>query len=213
MSSLTIDSLTGSMFQNACKYQLEYYEGKGLATAKQYGVQASQIFDPKTGVRQVITIRSLPDLEGVLPPAGHQFIFECKVCSGASFNFMAGHFHDRQFKHLITRASFGATTFIALHWNARTLKTKSEASETWAFPVHPEMQFWIDVGVQSRKMITRQDCRQYAVPIQWATEGRQRDLHPDLLTAISELRQLRQIAKGTSTDDKANDQSVPTADV
>lgn len=193
MQSLQIDTLTGSMFQNACKYQLEYYESHGLATAKQYGVQASQLFDPKTKERKVITIRSLPDIEGVLPPHGHQFIFECKVCSGASFNFMAGHFHDRQFKHLITRASFGATTFIALHWNARQLKTKTEASETWAFPVDPKMQFWIDVGVESRKMISRQDCRQYAVPIAWSRAGQQRDLHPDLLTAITTLMQLRMV--------------------
>lgn len=185
-SSQTGSSLTAREFEDICLYRMRQEEEAGRATMSRYGVQAS-MFRDQTGQMVWQPKQSLPDFEGVLPPLGRQFVTDCKVCGAASFPLHDEHFKERQLRHLLLRADFGAIAFLTLHFAERQLKTKHDPAATWAFPVFRTHPLWLAFDRLETKRITREDCEEYARPIHWNTFDGGRKPRPDLLSAIREL--------------------------
>ena len=142
-----------------------------------YGVQAV-----RAGPTQIIAMKSLPDFEGILSDDHRQIIFDCKVCSQASFNLSP--YRDRkkrQTDHMLERSQYGAICGFLIHWNERRLKTKSEVAETWWFPIHHEMKFWHEFKSAEVRRITRADCREYGTEVTWQRNK------PDLCSTLTIL--------------------------
>lgn len=182
--ALTIDDrLKGADLEQLVVQRAEKYRAAGMADVKRYGVQAVRTKE------EWQVIRSKPDFEGVVPGA-YQFIFDCKVESGASFDL--SRYRDdvkgpkrRQLNHMFERASYGVRCFFLIHWNARELATKSEPAITWAFPVHARMHFWVAFLDGEVRKITRSDCAEFGRLIPWTLFGeRDRSPQPDFLAAI-----------------------------
>lgn len=168
-------------FEEVILYRMRQEEEAERCTMGRYGVQASF----RDGKWQPIS--SLPDFEGVLPPAAMQFVIEAKVCSGASFPLDDDKFKRRQFKHLVTRAKFGAVSILLIHFNARELSKSVEPEQTWAFPVSLDHPFWEAFDRGETKRITRADCEEYAVLVPWNCLPSGRTPRPDVLSAVLEL--------------------------
>jgi len=144
-----------------------------------YGVQAVN-----TGGNQgVITIKSLPDFEGILTGSLRQYIWDCKVCSQASFDLSP--YRDRkkrQLNHMLERSRFGAYCGFLIHWNPRELKTKSFPAETFWFPVRHDCPFWGAFAAAEQSRITRDDCREYGEEMIWS--GKRPELLQTLLNKM-----------------------------
>lgn len=168
-------------FEEVVLYRMRQEEELGRLCAGRYGVQGSF----REGKWQPIV--SLPDFEGVLPPRATQFVFDAKVCGAASFPLDDDKFKRRQFKHLTTRARFGAITFLLLHFTERALSKTTQPEVTWAFPVLLDHCFWSAFDRGEVKRITRSDCEEYAVLVRWNTLPGGRTPRPDILAAIYEL--------------------------
>lgn len=178
--------MKGSDFEKLCLDQMKWEERRGTATANRYGVQGTRI----DGVWQ--PIHSLPDFEGVLSD-GWQFMFDSKVCQQSSFSlskFRPGtkEAKARQLTHMLNRADFNVGCFFLIYWPKRILKTRIDPEQTWAFPIHREHPFWIEFLNDETSSISRDDCEQYGVPVQWEIKPRCRTSRPDILPAIIELR-------------------------
>jgi len=178
-------------FEEACLYRMRQHEERGEATMSRYGVQASFYKDPKREEMTWRPIQSLPDFEGVIPPSGRQFIFDCKVCSSASFPLDEDKFKRRQLKHLVTRAKFGVICFLLIHFNERILQRGIVTSETWAFPVYAMHPLWRAFDAGETKRITREDCQEYGVKVEWNVLSGGRTIRPDILSAIDRLKEGR----------------------
>ena len=155
--------MTGKEFEDIVARVCRAYRDKGTASIGRYGVQAI-----RTSPTDIVTIRSLPDFEGPVSGSGTQYIFDCKVCSQASFDLSA--FRDkkkRQLDHMIERSRYGATCAFLIHWNARKLKTKHESLETWWFPVYWHSKFWDAFEHGEVRRITRADCYEYGKEVDW----------------------------------------------
>jgi penicillin-binding protein-related factor A (putative recombinase) len=184
--------MTGKEFEKLIQLQMDAEERRGNATMSRYGVHAVFIDGKWT------PINSLPDFEGVLR-GGRQFVFDAKVCSSrASLPLNESKVTERQLRHLLKRARFGAVTFLLIHFPERVLKTKTTPAETFAFPVYPESEFWLRVESGEIKSICREDCHVLAASVEWI-EGRGRP-RPDLLPAIMELAGETQPAQVIQTD-------------
>ena len=133
-------------------------------------------------------VPSLPDFEGIQAERGSQFIFDAKVCSQAAFPLSGGtsrSFFSRQYSHLIRRSRFGALTFILLHFNARTLKTKSEPAGTFLIPVVEGMTLWKRYDDGWLRTLTRDLSSKYGISVSWGLASpRTRLVTPDFYTAI-----------------------------
>lgn len=185
-----MDKLTGSEFEAIVEKRCLKYMEAGVAHVRKYGVQAvyTKFAGPNREPGWQI-LQSKPDYEGVIHGA-RQFIFDCKVESGASFDL--GRYRDetngpkrRQLNHMLERAEYGVRCFFLIHWNARELKTKSEQAITYAFPVHPKMPFWVAFMAGETKSISRHDCSEFGVLIPWTLFGeRDRSLQPDFIAAL-----------------------------
>lgn len=179
--------MKGKEFEKLLLDRMAYHERQGEATMSRYGVHATFMKNRETGKAEWRPIHSLPDFEGVLAPDGRQFVVECKVSNQASLNLQDSHFSDRQLKHLLTRARFGSISILLIHFPERILKTRTDEAQTWAFPVFDEHQFWQLFAAGGTRSISRGDCQDYAVPVQWNTTPGGRTERPDLLAAIREL--------------------------
>jgi penicillin-binding protein-related factor A (putative recombinase) len=181
MSDFQNESLTGSDFQAICKDRCYEYKRLGIAAVGEYGVQG--VF--KDG--KWMPIQSLPDFEGAMA-SGHHMMFDCKVCSQASFS-LGPYRQDtrapkaRQLKHMRDRAEFNVASFFLLHWNARLLKRSSYPPETFIFPICAN-RFWEQYDAAQVMSITREDCDKYGVPVPWNILGQARTFRPDFLPAV-----------------------------
>jgi penicillin-binding protein-related factor A (putative recombinase) len=134
-------------------------------------------------------IVSLPDFEGVTAD-GHQFIFDAKVCSAASYPLSGGTSKSlkNQYRHMRRRAVFNVTCFLLMHFNARALKTKADEELTVLFPIG-DNDFWAAYEAENKKSITRDDAREYGVVVNWGPASpRAKLITPDLYTALTELQ-------------------------
>jgi penicillin-binding protein-related factor A (putative recombinase) len=175
--------LKGSEFEGIVQGRLDKYREAGLASISRYGVQAVRSRD------QWHVIQSKPDYEGLVM-SGPQVIFDCKVCSQASFP-LDEYRNDvkapkrRQLNHMIERARYGAKCFFLLHWNPRDLATKKDQAITYAFWVSSEIGFWERFFAGEIKRITREDCQAYGSVVPWTLFGpRDRVQQPDILAVL-----------------------------
>lgn len=133
-------------------------------------------------------LQSLPDFEGLIPPRGTQFITDAKVCGKPSFDLREQSTSaSRQLRHMLERDKFGAICFYAIHFTPRELAGGIQDAETWAFPVSASHPFWEAFDRGEQKRITREDCREYGVPIEWNCLPGGRTERPDIVMAIYEL--------------------------
>lgn len=177
----------GKSFESVCLEVSRIVEANGQATFGRYGVQASMIDG------QWSPVASLPDCEGITAIDARQFVFDAKVCSAASFPLAKyterRSNQKRQLDHMLKRADFGATCFFLIHFNARHLKTKSEPTETFAFPVYLEHHLWQSFERREIMSISRSDCADYGVRVDWICHSdRGTKLRPDIIGAVRELR-------------------------
>lgn len=181
-----MDSLTGSELEKLVVDRgLEYRRDK-RAHISRCGVQAVRTKD------EWQVIPSLPDFEGV-DWVGHQFIFDCKVCSQASFDLSKYRSdvkgaRSRQLKHMLERAEFGVRCFFLLHWNARAGKTFTLPAETFAFPISGLLDFWQAFERGEIRSITREHCSDLAIRVAWTTIGAGRKPRPDFLAAVERMK-------------------------
>lgn len=181
MSDYQNENLTGKDFQAICKDRGVEYRQIGIAMINECGVQGTFRDD------KWMPIQSYPDFEGV-SVSGHQFIFDCKVCSSASFA-LSSYRQDtraakyRQLKHMRDRAKFNVGCFFLIHWNARVMKTRSEPPETFVFPIE-DNGFWEEYDAARCLSITREDCDRWGVAVPWNILGRARTYRPDFWPAV-----------------------------
>src|SRR5262245_6242353 len=99
--------LRAKQFEEYCLARMRFEEILGRGTASRYGVMAHVEVQPGGRVTWH-PVDSLPDLEGVLPPVGRQFIMDCKVESGSAVPLKEDHVPLRQLTHMLRRSKFGA---------------------------------------------------------------------------------------------------------
>lgn len=164
------EKLTGREFEDVCLMDVQHHQKqkKPAFIFSRYGIQSATIFE-QNGKSFTRPIKSLPDFEGVLAPDGIQFIFDCKVCSQASFgsNEFRKFLDGRQFKHLLKRSDFGAICFLLIHWNARSLKKKKIEAATYAMPILATVKFWDDVSNGVELSLSRDLCAEYGIACHW----------------------------------------------
>ena len=158
-------------------------EPQGLYTVSRCGVMSffnKGVWTP---------VHSLPDMGGITAD-GREFVFDCKVCSQASYDLSGGTHKSfaHQLKYMRKRAKFGATCFILMHFNERILKTRSDPSFTVLFPIG-ETAFWLGYDEGSQKNITRTEAELYGIAVSWDSPGKKRKLSPNLYAALCALRQ------------------------
>ena len=200
-------SLTGREFEVLIEDRGLTYKERGALLVKKFGVQTmTEIVFGKRSIRE---IKSLPDYDMTLPPFGRQIVIEAKVCSQSSFTLseyvwegVRSGAKARQLKVMLDKSRYGAICGFLLHFNARaTEKTKKQfAAVTYLFPVHNEMEFWIQFSAKEKKSISLSDCERIGVRVVWDRIGQERTLRPDYLQAIQELisqSYLHEFARGT----------------
>jgi penicillin-binding protein-related factor A (putative recombinase) len=158
--------MTGREFEDAVARRCLWYREHNLASIGRYGVQAIH-----TSPTDVITMKSLPDFEGLVGGSPRQIIFDCKVCSQASFDLSP--YRDRkkrQLKHMFERSIYGATCGFLIHWNERELTRRTDKKITWWFPVDSQMPFWAEVESSVVRRITRDACEEYGKEMGWTAD-------------------------------------------
>ena len=123
-------------------------------------------------------------------PGGVSVRFDCKTVSGSSFSINDDHFGAGQKSELLSHASVGAVCFLLIHYNARTIKSRSFLPLTVAVPVHPGHLFWQGVAVGKTSSLNLETAFRIGVVIRWVIYGRERTYRPDVLTAVESIRQL-----------------------
>jgi penicillin-binding protein-related factor A (putative recombinase) len=183
MNQTTQDRLTGERFEGIVTERCVQLRMLGLASIGKYGVQSRLVGG------EWMPVQSLPDFEGVTM-GGRQLIFDCKVCSQASFPLekyrkLTGGSRAKQLTHMIERSHFGVRCFFLIHWNPRELKTRREPAVTYAFPVAHDHPFWVAFERGEVKSLDRHDCETYAQPVPWNLAGTSdRKPRPDVLAAV-----------------------------
>lgn len=186
-------------FEAICLERMKLEEINGRGTMGRYGVQASMRPDPVTGSPIWQPMRSLPDFEGVLPPAGVQFILEAKVVSGASLCLHSSHFAERQLRHLYRRSLFGSACGLLIHFNGRQLKRRNDPDLTVLFPVWPGHPFWIRFDLEEVSSLSRVTAEEQGIRVNWNRCPGGRKPRPDILSAVEDLIDLRDAALEAGT--------------
>lgn len=181
--------LTGKQFEDLIVPRLDWMRKRGKASIRRYGVHANVISRYEDGTVRARLIPSQPDFEGVFGRYATQTMFDAKVCSQSSFDLAkyrpeANGARARQLTHMYERASHGCPCFFLIHWNRRSLVSKIEPAETWAFPVHRDMFFWESFDSGMEKRINREHCRTHGVMVTWSANGSERTIRPDIMPAI-----------------------------
>jgi penicillin-binding protein-related factor A (putative recombinase) len=175
-------AITGSELEKLVVERGQEYRREKRAHISRCGVQAVRTKD------EWQVIPSLPDFEGV-DWIGHQFIFDCKVCSQASFDLSKYRSdvkgaRSRQLRHMLERAEFGVRCFFLLHWNERSGKTFKLQAKTFAFPISSRLEFWTAFERGEIRSITREHCSDHGIEVQWNVLGSGRKPRPDFLIAV-----------------------------
>lgn len=208
--------MKGTDFEKICVYRMEQEHELKRAIMGRYGTQSITIGEKPLDVdgwcdrlrrgpvnlslvqkfiqeardtgRHVQAMQSNPDFEGLLPPHGRQFVFDSKVCSQASFPLdKESRNQSRQLNHLLDRDEYGAVCFYLIHFPERSLVRATEPEQTWAFPVSRRHPFWLKFGRGEVKRVSRSDCHEYAVSVEWNCLPGKKKESPDIVMAIYEL--------------------------
>jgi hypothetical protein len=189
-----VDQGAGKSFEDAVLNRLARESGNNRGTFNRYGVQTAVIgFDKQRGMPSLRAIKSYPDIEGLLV-TGTQVVFDCKVCSQSSFDLAPFRLGDeqkgskeKQLRHMVGRADYGAVCGFLIHWNSRTLRKSEEPTATFWFPVQREMPFWIRFWKGEERRINRKHCEEFGFPIQWNRKDSELKPWPDLLPVLERL--------------------------
>lgn len=185
----------GTRFENLVQFDLDRCALAKVACGGRYGVQVVPIknkaHDPDDPDSSAVTfqpIKSLPDFEGVLG-SGRQFMFDCKVVSGASlplskYDMTRGE-RRRQLNHMLKRSRFNALCGFLIHFNARKTQRIDELAVTYLFPVIHDHTFWTRFDAGIKRTINREDCEQIAIRVCWPV--RNGLLMPDIGGAVTSL--------------------------
>jgi len=207
-------------FEDICLYRMRQEEEAGRATMGRYGVQGSFMKGRpmpdlnaygeriRTGENLWAVLKelkdaaalsmdhwqpmeSLPDFEGVIGSNGRQFVFDAKVCNAASFPLdKESKSQSRQLAHMLKRSKFGVTCFYLIHFPERVLATRTDPEVTYAFPIHAKHPFWQGFLRNENKRITREDCAEYAVPVEWNVLPGGNKPRPDIVLAVLLLQRM-----------------------
>jgi len=175
--------MPGKEFEDLVARLCWKYRKDGTASITRYGVQSIRT------AKEIITIKSLPDFEGLVrtDSGSTPVIFDCKVCSQASFDLAP--YRDkkkRQLEHMLERSEYGAKCGFLIHWNERLLKKKTWGSETFWMPVHELDPIWMEFRSVERRRITREDCHEFGREVAW--ENKKPDLMSLFLSLVSESK-------------------------
>lgn len=178
-------ALTGKQFEELVVYRLNQYREDGFGSFHRPGVHAVAQERFADGSVRARLIQSLPDFQGVFGRPQREAVFDCKVCSAASFEMSKYRMEtkgakSRQLKFMYERAAFGSLCFFLLHWNERKLKTKTDPARTYAIPVDIDHPFWRMFEEGSEKGLSRSQCEEYGITVSWITIGKERTARPDL---------------------------------
>lgn len=183
------EKLKGVEFEELLKSAADREEKAGSLTMDHYGVTLSV----QNGV--TMGIQSKPDFEGVIA-TGRQFVFEVKVCSGASFPMVKDKIKPRQVSHMLTRSRFNVPCFLVIHWNARQLVRSNVDAVTVAIPVSdadPRWQRYVDAyreAVRTKKpmepqgSISLEESLAIGTVIPWEIPKGCRKATPDILSFL-----------------------------
>jgi hypothetical protein len=158
-------------------------EAQGVLTMGRYPVASVMM----TGSKFPLQVPSLPDFEGVFSD-GRQFIIEAKVCSQGAFEIVKDKLKPKQVRHLLTRARFGVSGWLMIHFNAREGKTFYDPPFTVGLRVLPEsmggLSVW-DAFVDQPKgaytgSIDRTAARAFGTVMEWHTPKQCRSPRPNL---------------------------------
>tara|TARA_R110000803_G_scaffold32357_2_gene71370 strand:+ start:672 stop:1268 length:597 start_codon:yes stop_codon:yes gene_type:complete len=183
----------GKEFEGLVLHRLKQEGERGLCSVGRYGVQAAVKNRQENGDVVAQLMRSLPDIEGVLPPSASQFVFDCKVMSGASFNLSdyrsaTRGAKRRQLTHMYDRQRMGACCFFLIHMNPREMKTKTEYSRTVALPVC-DNNLWEGFEAGEWTTLSRSRIAECGYTVVWNASSRERTLRPDVLGTIRRMRE------------------------
>jgi len=189
MTTLTPEKIKGLEFEDLIVDSANREEKSGSLTLNRYGVTLSV----QNGV--TMGIQSKPDFEGVVA-TGRQFIFEAKVCSGASFPMHKDKIKPRQVSHMLIRSRFNVPCFLLIHWNARELVRSKVGAVTVAIPVSgadPRWQRFVDAYAKARRekttvepqgSITLEESIIIGKVVPWVVPKGCRKPTPDILTFL-----------------------------
>jgi penicillin-binding protein-related factor A (putative recombinase) len=184
--------LTGKQFEEIVVYRLNQYRAEKFGSFHRPGVHAVTQDRFNDGTVRARLLQSLPDFQGVFGNPQREAVFDCKVCSQASFDLNKYRLdtkgpRSRQLKFMYERAEFGSLCFFLIHWNERKLKTKTVEAATYAMPVRPDLDFWRAFEIGEEKSLMRSQAEEYGVRVQWVVEGMERSPRPDLRSALLTL--------------------------
>lgn len=169
--------LTGKDLERETLAAIAKLEDANIGAFSRYGVQAVRTKDDWQ------ILQSLPDFEGVI--AGRQYIWDCKACSQASFDWLPYRSEtrgskSRQLRHMLKRSRFGARCGFLMHWNERQLTKRIIPAKTYWIPIDHDSQYWADVDGGVVRSMSLADCGLIGVEIPWVVEGRDRKPKLDL---------------------------------
>jgi penicillin-binding protein-related factor A (putative recombinase) len=192
---MSATSLTGKQFEEIIVYRLNQYRAEKWGSFHRPGVHAVTQEQFKDGTVRARLLQSLPDFQGVFGDPQREAVFDCKVCSQASFDLNKYRLdtkgaRTRQLKFMFERAEFGSLCFFLIHWNERRLKTKAVEAATYVVPVRSDIDFWRAFEIGEERGMSRSQCVDYGHRIDWIAEGREKTLRPDLRAALKLLSEM-----------------------
>lgn len=190
------EKLTGKALEGVIMLDRDYWDRQATApyTLGRYGVQGAMFGD------EFRPMRSLPDFEGVYAD-GRQFIFDGKVCSGASFRLDKfdpdrPSTTQRQLSHMLKRSRFSVVCFFLVHFNFRELRTKTDPPATIAIPVGANVPVWRGYLRGEVRGISRAQAADYGIEIPWWAPPRAKKPRVNLSVALDLLRERKDDEEG-----------------
>lgn len=181
---------------------------KGILKLGRYGTQSR--YDKAT--RQLVPMKSNPDLDGSLSPYGRHVISEAKVTSSKSLylaNRIKDDKADKQLSFMLEHSELGAICFYAIHFNKRIGVTFVSEAESWAMPVHPLIPFWKKFASGEETLLNPETLPLHGgIKIDWVVPNRCRRIRPAILEAIYAVSDfLKPFQSALSEEDR--DESLP----
>jgi len=182
-------TLSGKDFEQLLLDSIARCKREGTLTGSRYGVMASFVDGKWT------PITSLPDLEGCLY-GGRQWLIEAKTCSQASFPMEKKTLKPKQVQHLLERSSFGALSFLVIHFNERRSARVNDPGITYAIPVThswPRWQQFVDAyseALRSKELvepqgsISRDLAHELGIVVKWTCPKGSKKYLPDILNVF-----------------------------
>lgn len=188
-------NLTGKQFEELVLFRARKMNRDRVWSFGRYGVQFSHRRHEVTKKVIMQPLKSLPDFEGALYPTGRQIIVEAKTCSVSSYRLdRQARKSERQLKHLMDRSAVGVLCWLLIHFNGRSLKTKTDNPFTVAIQVHSESDVIVD-NLSRGGSISRDEAYAEGLLIEWNLyTHRDRKFAPNLVQLCAPFQRKEQNA-------------------